>query len=190
MGRYYFDLFSGIGGFALGALWAGMEFDEHYFSEIDDYAVKVYKKHFPEAKALGDIRNVDYGKLPRGEYFVTAGFPCQPHSVAGRKKASKDERDLWPECRRMLCELQPRATLFENVTGLFNSDGGRFYNGILSDIHTCGYDAEWKVISAAEIGALHIRKRVWIVCYKSGGGGGTGVLLTLIWSAVIAVVKI
>jgi DNA (cytosine-5)-methyltransferase 1 len=170
MGRFYLDLFSGIGGFALGAQWAGMEFDGHYFSEIEKYAVDIYKKRFPEAEALGDIRNVDYGKLPKGEWYVAAGFPCQPHSVAGKKQASKDERDLWPECRRMLCELRPRAALFENVPGLFISDGGRFFNGILSDIYRCGYDAEWEVISAAETGAPHIRKRVWIVCYPNAGG--------------------
>jgi DNA (cytosine-5)-methyltransferase 1 len=169
--NYYLDLFSGIGGFALGAQWAGVEFDKHYFSEIDHYAVKAYKMRFCRAKNLGDIRYVRYNKLPKGEWFVTGGFPCQPHSVAGKKRADQDERDLWPECRRMLCELRPRAALFENVPGLFTSNGGRFFNGVLSDIHRCGYDAEWQVISAAEIGAPHLRKRVWIVCYKNDAGG-------------------
>jgi DNA (cytosine-5)-methyltransferase 1 len=111
--------------------------------------------------------------LPKGEYFTTAGFPCQPHSDAGLKKGADDERDLWSECRRMLCELRPRIALFENVPGLLTSPGkkrkGEFFNGILSDIHACGYDAEWEIISAAEIGAPHLRKRVWIICYKSGG---------------------
>jgi len=172
MGRYYLDLFSGIGGFALGAQWAGVEFDGHYFSEIEKYAVEVYQKRFPEAVALGDIRNVNYRKLPEGEYFATAGFPCQPHSVAGKRKASKDERDLWPECVRMLRELRPRIALFENVPGLFISDGGRFFNRILSDISAGGYDAEWKTISASRIGAPHIRNRVWIVCYPNDAGGG------------------
>jgi site-specific DNA-cytosine methylase len=124
--RYYLDLFSGIGGFALGAKWAGMNFDGHYFSEIDKYAVKVYKMRFHYAKNLGDIRYVRYGKLPKGEWFVTGGFPCQPHSVAGKKRADQDERDLWPECARMLRDLQPRAALFENVPGLLTSNGGRF----------------------------------------------------------------
>jgi len=169
--KYYLDLFSGIGGFALGALWAGFEFNKHYYSEIDKYAVDVYKKRFPTAEALGDIKDVNYEKLPKGEYYVTAGFPCQPHSIAGKKQASKDERDLWPECRRMLRELRPRAALFENVPGLFISDGGRFFNGIMSDIYRCGYDAEWQVISASEIGAPHIRKRVWIACYPNNRGG-------------------
>ena len=166
--QYYLDMFAGFGGFALAAHWAGIAFDGHYFSEVDDYAVGVYQKRFPAAIPLGDIRSIDYGKLPKGEWYVTGGFPCQPHSAAGKKQASKDKRDLWPECRRMLCGLRPTAALFENVSGLFNSDGGRFFNGILSDIFLGGYDAEWQSISAAEVGAPHIRKRVWIMFYPSG----------------------
>jgi DNA (cytosine-5)-methyltransferase 1 len=169
---YYLDLFAGIGGFALGAYMAGIEFGGHYFSEIDNYAMKVYQKRFPVAEPLGDIKNVDYEKLPKGEWIVAGGFPCQPHSIAGKKQASKDERDLWPECRRMLCGLRPRAALFENVPGLFNSDGGRFFNGILSDIYQCRYDAEWACIKASDVGARHIRKRVWIICFPNNAGGG------------------
>jgi DNA (cytosine-5)-methyltransferase 1 len=158
-------MFSGIGGFALGAKWAGAEFDGHYFSEVDDYAIGIYEKRFPGAIGLGDVKKIDYSKLPRGEWFVSGGFPCQPHSFAGKRKASEDERDLWPECRRMLCELRPRIALFENVPGLFVSDGGRFFNRVMSDISECGFNAEWQIISAADVGALHSRKRVWIICY-------------------------
>jgi DNA (cytosine-5)-methyltransferase 1 len=174
MNYYYLDLFSGIGGFALGAYWAGLRFDAHYFSEIDPYAVKVYQKRFPEAIPRGDIRSVEYDKLPRGEWIVTGGFPCQPHSVAGKKQGANDERDLWPECARMLRELRPRFALFENVPGIFVSNEGRFFNRVLSDISKSGYDAEWQVISAAEIGAPHVRKRAWIVCYKNNTGNGEG----------------
>jgi len=166
----FLDLFSGIGGFALAAYWAGLRFDRHYFSEIEPHAVELYKKRFPEAEFLEDIKNVDYSKLPKGEWLVTGGFPCQPHSVAGKRKASEDERDLWAECKRALCELRPRIALFENVTGLLISERGRFFNGVLSDIHACGYACEWQVISAADVGAPHLRKRVWIVAYTEGFG--------------------
>jgi DNA (cytosine-5)-methyltransferase 1 len=171
MPLYFLSLFSGIGGFDLAAYWAGLRFDGHYFSEVDKYAAGVFQKRFPEAVALGDVRSIEYGKLPEGEWIAAGGFPCQPHSVAGRKQASKDKRDLWPECKRMLCDLRPRAALFENVPGLLVSDGGRFFNGIMSDIFECGYDAEWAVISAAEMGAKHLRNRVWIVCYEQGRRG-------------------
>jgi DNA (cytosine-5)-methyltransferase 1 len=165
---FYLDLFSGIGGFALGAKRAGLEFDGHYFSEVDEYGIGVYRKRFPKAVALGDITKTDYAKLPRGDWIVSGGFPCQPHSVAGKRKAGGDERDLWPECRRMLRELRPRAALFENVPGLLISDGGGFFNRVLSDIHESGYDAEWQDISAFDAGAPHLRKRVWIVAYATG----------------------
>jgi DNA (cytosine-5)-methyltransferase 1 len=164
---YYLDLFAGIGGFALGAKWAGLEFDGHYFSEVEDYAIDVYKKRFPEAKALGDSRRIDYAALPNGEWFVTGGFPCRPHSVVGKQKASGDKRDLWPECRRMLWELRPKLALFENVPGLFVSDGGLFFNRILSDMAEVGYDAEWQIISALDAGAPHLRKRIWIMAYPN-----------------------
>ena len=163
--KYYLDMFSGIGGFALGAQWAGLDFDGHYFSEVEKYAISIYEKRFPEAVALGDITKIDYSTLPKGEWYVSGGFPCQPHSVAGKKRASKDERDLWPECARMLRELRPRIALFENVPGLFVSDRGRFFNGILRDIYESGYDAEWQVISAFDAGAPHLRKRLWIAAY-------------------------
>jgi len=161
----FLDLFSGIGGFALAAYWSGLRFDKHYFSEVDDYAVKLYQKRFTEAIPLGDIRNADYSKLPEGEYLAAGGFPCQPHSIAGKRKGSGDERDLWSECFRALRELRPRIALFENVPELLISDNGQYFNRVLSDIHQSGYDAEWQIISASGVGAPHRRKRLWIAAY-------------------------
>jgi DNA (cytosine-5)-methyltransferase 1 len=165
--RYYLDLFSGIGGFALGAERKGMGFDGHYFSEIDSYATDVYTKRFTGAIALGDVKEIDYSRLPQGDWIASGGFPCQPHSVAGKRGGSADERDLWPECARMLRELRPRIAFFENVPGLLVSDGGRFFNGVLRDIFESGYDAEWQSISALDTGAPHLRKRVWIMAYPN-----------------------
>jgi len=164
----YIDLFHGIGGFALGAYRAGMKFKNHFCSDIERYCVELYRKRFPDSVQLGNIKNIDYLELIKNygnKWIATGGFPCQPHSIAGKQKASADERDLWPECFRMLSELRPTIALFENVPGLFISDGGRFLNGILSDISSIGYDTEWTVISAQDMGAPHLRKRVWIVAY-------------------------
>jgi DNA (cytosine-5)-methyltransferase 1 len=69
----------------------------------------------------------------------------------------------------MLCELRPAIALFENVPGLFISNGGKFFNRVLSDISSSGYDAEWQIISAYDVGAPHLRKRVWIVTYTESG---------------------
>lgn len=76
-----------------------------------------------------------------------------------------DKRDLWSECARMLREIRPETALFENVQGLLNSNGGKFFNSVMSDISASGYDAEWQIISAEEVGAPHKRERVWIVAY-------------------------
>jgi DNA (cytosine-5)-methyltransferase 1 len=167
---YFFDLFSGIGGFSLAAYYAGLRFDGHYFSEIDEYAVKVYKKRFSNAVSLGDVRSIDYEKLPKGDWLITGGFPCQPHSGVGKRKGKDDERDLWPMCVEVIRNIRPKIALFENVPGLFNSNRGRFFNTVLSDISQSGYDAEWQIISAKEVGAPHLRKRIWIAAYPSGFG--------------------
>ena len=172
---YFLDMFSGIGGFALAAYNTGLRFDGHYFSEIDEYAVSIYKKRFPDAIPLGDIRGIDYEKLPKGEWLVAGGFPCQPHSLRSNKKrrGGRDERNLWPACVEVVGKIRPGIALFENVLGLFSSDGGKFFNKVLSDISKSGYDAEWQVISAQEVGAIHKRERVWIVAYPASGDAHT-----------------
>jgi DNA (cytosine-5)-methyltransferase 1 len=80
----FLSLFAGIGGFDLAAYNAGLRFDKHFFSEVDDYAVKVFQKRFPDAIALGDVRNIRGTQLPNGEWIITGGFPCQDLSCAGR----------------------------------------------------------------------------------------------------------
>jgi DNA (cytosine-5)-methyltransferase 1 len=95
------------------------------------------------------------------------GFPCQPHSCAGKRKASTDERDLWPEMRRVIGEIKPRWVVAENVPGLLSSESGRFFRGVLRDFAEMGYDAGWCVISAASIGAIHRRERVAIIAHAN-----------------------
>lgn len=165
--KTHIDLFSGIGGFALAAEWSGITTVAH--SEVEKYACKVYHRHFPASVCLGDITTIDWSKH-ESPFLLTGGFPCQPHSVAGKRKASADERDLWSECVRALGGLRPRYAIFENVAGLFTSDGGRFFNRILSDVASLGYDAEWRVLSAADVGAPHRRERVWIVAHSPDAG--------------------
>jgi DNA (cytosine-5)-methyltransferase 1 len=167
---YFLSLFAGIGGFDLAAYWAGLRFDGHYFSEIDGYASDIFQKRFPEAAPLGDVRSIEYDKLPEGEWIVAGGFPCQPHSVAGKRKGAADERNLWPECARMLRELRPAIAVFENVPGLFVSGRGEFFNGILRDIEASRYECYWRQLSAFDIGACHLRKRIWIIAWHGQEG--------------------
>jgi DNA (cytosine-5)-methyltransferase 1 len=168
--RAFLSLFSGIGGFDYAAYKAGLRFDYHLFSEIEKYSINVFQKNFPGAIPLGDVTKIKYDELPKAKYIVCGGFPCQPHSMAGKRKGKDDERDLWFECRRMLRKLRPEIALFENVPGLFTSNGGRFFNRVISDISESGYDTEWCVISAENAGAPHKRERVWIVAYSKGKG--------------------
>jgi DNA (cytosine-5)-methyltransferase 1 len=162
----YLDLFSGIGGFALGARWAGIKFNKHYYSEIDEYACKVYAKHFPEAIALGDIKLINVEKLKEscfGDWIVTGGFPCQDISAAGMKKGiiNGTRSGLWFEMQRIIGDLRPKFVIIENVGDLVI----RGLDAILSSLAEIGYDAEWQDIRASDMGAPHRRERIWIVAY-------------------------
>ena len=156
------SLFSGIGGIDLGLERAGFEIA--WQVEIDEYASKVLAKHWPDVTRYGDIRECGKHNLTPVD-LICGGFPCQPHSLAGRRRASGDERDLWSEFYRVICELRPAWVLAENVPGLLSSENGRFFGRVLRDLARCGYDAEWQVLSAEAVGAPHLRERVFIVGY-------------------------
>lgn len=162
----HIDLFSGIGGFALAFQREGFQTIGH--AEVEPFACAVYHEHFPESDCFGGVQNVTRnsviercGQLP---VVVTGGFPCQPHSLAGKRKASADDRDLWSECKRVLRDIRPRFALFENVGGLLTSEQGLFYNRVLSDLAEIRFACLWQVVSAADVGAPHRRERVWMLC--------------------------
>ncbi len=164
----YFDICSGIGGFALGAYNSGIRFNNHYCSEIEPFPASVYQKRFPDSVNLGDLTKIKFEDMKNEESIISAGIPCQPHSEAGKKKGAGDKRDLWPFCKRTIRILRPRFAIIENVPGLFTSGDRTFFGGILKDLAECGYDAEWQIISAEEVGADTLRKRVFLVAYPSG----------------------
>jgi DNA (cytosine-5)-methyltransferase 1 len=159
------DLFSGIGGFSLAARWMGWR--TAWFSEIDPFASRVLAHHWPDVPNYGDITRIDWATVEPVD-ILTAGFPCQPHSLAGKRAGSNDDRDLFDEIIRCAGVLRPRTIVLENVPGLFTSDDGRFFGRILGALAESGYDAEWRVLSAADVGAPHKRERVWIVADATG----------------------
>ena len=161
------DLFSGIGGFSLAAHWMGWR--TAWFSEIDPFASRVLARHWPDVPNLGDITRVDWSTVAPVD-VITGGFPCQPHSVAGKRLASADERDLFDEIIRCVRLVRPRFLVLENVPGLLTSEAGRFFGRVLGALAACGYDAEWRVIAAADVGAPHKRERVWILAHAAGIG--------------------
>lgn len=160
----HLDLFSGIGGFALAAQMLG-GFETRQFVERDLYCQKVLAKNF---KGVPIHDNAETFTARSGAFdLITAGFPCQPHSSAGNRQASKDERDLWPELYRIICQVQPRWIVLENVVGLLSSEAGRFFRTILWDLARAGFDAEWNTVSACSVGAPHTRNRVFVVAYAN-----------------------
>jgi DNA (cytosine-5)-methyltransferase 1 len=157
------SLFAGIGGFDLGFERAGIA--TAWQVEQDPYCRSILERHFPDAERFEDVREVGGAEL-RPVDGITAGFPCQPVSVAGRGLAQADDRWLWPEVARIVGDLRPRYVVLENVAALL----GRGMGDVLGDLSALGYDAEWAVVPAAAVGAPHLRNRVWIVAYPGGEG--------------------
>jgi DNA (cytosine-5)-methyltransferase 1 len=154
------SLFSGIGGLDLGLERAGMKVV--WQSEIDPFACKVLKKHWPEVVNHGDIKQIDWATVEPVD-IICGGYPCQPFSTAGKRKGTDDPRHLWPWVKTAISELRPQYAILENVRGHLTM-GGLQVVGELAEI---GYDAEWRVISAAGVGAPHRRERVIILAYPN-----------------------
>jgi len=115
------SLFSGIGGFDLAVEWMG--WDNIFHCEWNPFSQKVLKHHFPNSKSYNDITKTDF-TIHRGTIdILTGGFPCQPYSLAGKRKGKEDERHLWPEMLRAIREIQPSWVVGENVFGLINWGG-------------------------------------------------------------------
>ena len=160
------SLFSGIGGLDLGLERAGMKVI--WQSEIDPYCNKVLKKHWPEVINYGNIKDIDWGTVERPD-IICGGYPCQPFSLAGQRNGTDDPRHLWPWVRDAISALRPSYAILENVRGHLTL-GGIQVIGQLAEI---GYDAEWRVVSAAGLGAPHRRDRIIIVAYPNDSRSGT-----------------
>ena len=168
------DLFSGIGGFSYAAERIVGGYETTQFVEIDSYCQSVLRKNFPNTPIHDDIKT--FSAKP-GQFDVfTIGFPCQDLSVAGRQRGINDETrsGLFYESIRLLREVRPRFALFENVRNLLSHEKGETFQEVLFQIAKAGYDAEWSIISAKDLGACHLRERIWIVAYsKSQSSNGT-----------------
>lgn len=156
-------LFNGIGGFQLAASWLGWE---NVFSvEIDKWCNKVTKQHFPNCEQHEDIYKFDGTKYAGRIDVISGGFPCQPFSVAGKRRGKEDDRYIWPEMLRVISEIRPAWVLGENVGGIV----GVVLDEVLSDLENIGYEAQPILIPACAIGAPHIRERVWVVAHSMCG---------------------
>jgi DNA (cytosine-5)-methyltransferase 1 len=160
------SLFAGIGGFDLGMERAGMQCE--WQVEKDVYASSVLEKHWPDVRRW---REVETFPPPDGTNWkvdvITAGVPCQPISQAGKQRGASDERWMWGECLRVVADLCPRFFVAENPASILSHDRGRTFGGILGAMAAIGYDAEWHVISASDVGAPHRRERVFAVFWRN-----------------------
>ena len=161
----HIGLFEGIGGFSLAAEWAGWE--TIAWCEINPFCQKVLGYHFPKANKHHDIKITDF-TIYRGQCdILTGGFPCQPYSLAGKRKGKEDDRHLWPEMLRAVREIQPTWIVGENVFGIVNWDGGVVFNEVQTDLEAEGYEVQPYILPACAVNAPHRRDRVWFVAYRN-----------------------
>lgn len=158
------SLFAGIGGLDLGLEQTG-GFRTIWFSEVDEYANKVLEKHWPTVPNHGDITKIKWEEAERPD-MLAGGFPCQDISIAGKGKgiAEGTRSGLWKEYAKAIRILRPKFALIENVPAIFD----RGLDIVLSDLAKMGYDAEWGLISASAVGALHKRERFFCFAYLDG----------------------
>ena len=151
-----------------------------YYGDIESIDISTFK-NYTGWHLFAGIGGIPYG-LRLGGWLdewpiLTAGFPCQPVSNVGKKLAQADPRWLWPEVVRVLRVVRPPVVLLENTPGLLSRGMG----DVLRDLAQSGYDAKWRVLSAADVGAPHLRERVWIVAYPDGLGPQGGRLSRILW---------
>jgi len=157
------SLFAGIGGFDLGFERAGMVCA--WQVEINDYCRRVLAKHWPHVQRYIDVR--ECGKANLGAVdVICGGFPCQPHSLAGKRLGAADDRNLWPEYFRIVAEVRPRWVVAENVPGIRTT----ILDQVLSDLEGLDYSARTLIIPACATDAPHQRNRVFVVAYTDSGG--------------------
>ena len=164
------DLFSGIGGFSYAAERIVGGYKTTQFVEVDPYCQSVLRKNFPNTPIHDDIKTFT---AKRGQFDVfTIGFPCQDLSVAGKQRGINEQTrsGLFYESIRLLREVRPRFALFENVRNLLSHEKGETFQEVLFQIAKAGYNAEWSVVSAKDLGACHLRERVWIIAYTNDYG--------------------
>lgn len=188
------SLCTGIGACELAATWMGWE---NLFScEIDEFCNKVLKYHYPKATHYGNIFEQDFREWRGRVDVLTAGFPCQVYSLAGKRLGDKDDRYLWPQVLRVIEEVRPTWFVGENVAGIlsmvltgeevkvgsYTDVCGESYTmhetrqvyaveQIKRDLESIGYSVQPVVIPACAVGAPHRRDRVWFIATNTDGAG-------------------
>jgi len=160
----FFDLFAGIGGFALALNRQGNVSVGH--SEINNYADTIYRKHF-NSQNYGDATKINWGTVPSFD-ILTAGFPCQAFSIAGKRKGFEDTRGtIFFEIARCLEHKKPKVFILENVKGLLNHEKGKTFQTILETLNNLGYNVEWQIINTKDY-LPQSRERIFFIGHLRG----------------------
>ena len=162
------DLFSGIGGFALGFQRAGYQFTEHYFSEIDKHAIANYKYNFPHAKYIGDITTLHGGDFTDID-IITFGSPCQNFSTAGKREGLAGVKSsLIKYAIALIANIRPSVFVWENVKGAFSSNAGADFWAILQALANIGgYTIEWQLLNTSWLLPQN-RERIYLIGHIAG----------------------
>lgn len=166
----HLDLFSGIGGFALGLQRTG-KFKTIAFCEYDEFCHRVLRKNFGNVPIIKDIKSFDTERFIHEHgrpFIITGGFPCQPFSQAGLRQGTEDEkgRDLWSEMHRVISSLKPQWVIGENVSGFATLP--MVFERTATDLETSGYQTVCFNIPACATNLKHERQRLWIVAHSEG----------------------
>lgn len=159
----HLGLFEGIGGFSLAARWAGWE--TVAWCEWNEFCQKILGYHFPNAEKHSDITKTCFKKYENKIDIITGGFPCQPFSLAGKRKGTEDSRHLWPDMLRCIREVRPTWVIGENVYGLVNWDGGVVFDTVCADLENEGFEVWPIILPACGVNAPHRRDRIWFIAH-------------------------
>lgn len=162
-------MFSGCGLLDAGLERAG--FDVIWHAETDAAASRVLEAHWPGVPNLGDVAAVDWEQVERPDVLCGGGWPCQPFSPAGAQKGETDDRYLWPEVTRALRVLRPRHFVMEQSSAILARKFRPIWLTVLADLAEVGFDAEWAVVRASDVGAPHRRERLFLVAHANGAPG-------------------
>jgi DNA (cytosine-5)-methyltransferase 1 len=159
------SLCTGYGGLDIG-IEAVYDTRTIWHAETEPAAAQLLAERFPGVPNIGDITAVDWASVPPVD-ILTAGFPCQPISHAGKRKGQDDERWIWPSVATAVGVLRPRLAVFENVAAITV----RGLEPVLADLAALGFDAEWTCLPASAIGAPHRRERWFCLAWPADPQG-------------------
>jgi len=157
------SVFTGLGGFDLAAEWMG--WNNVFHCEWDPFCNQVLQHYWPNTKKHFNIDDTDFTIYRRAIDILTGGFPCQPYSVAGKKRGTDDDRHKWPQMLRAIREIQPRWVVGENVGGIVSWNNGLVFEQVQTDLEAEGYEVFPVILPACSINAPHRRDRIFFIAH-------------------------